>query len=351
MTHKDYLQAHLTAHPSATPQDLVKLCYQAACGAEHLLRDMSGAERYFQKEFSDTAPASAPIEEPISDEISRVNLAAWKAAGLPPAWLFRLFADSASDAPCEDGKAALIHLLEETDELIGQLPCRFSAEEWKAFLQKYRDAGMPSLHHSDAYRQAEKPAYRIVRRRALRILPVLMRLPALTKAGRPVILALDGRAASGKTTAADLLCTVTGASVIRMDDFFLPPALRTAERFATPGGNVHYERFCEEILPRIALPDAFSYRVFDCSIMDLRGERTVEASSIRLVEGSYSHHPAFGSYADLRIFSDVSPEEQMRRIRLRNGEFLARRFEKEWIPMEEAYFDHYHIRDTADICL
>ena len=36
-------------------------------------------------------------------------------------------------------------------------------EEWKEFLTAYRSAGMPAVHHSEEYRIAEKPAYRIVR--------------------------------------------------------------------------------------------------------------------------------------------------------------------------------------------
>ena len=78
----------------------------------------------------------------------------------------------------------------------------------------------------------------------MRLLPLLQRIAAEEK--RPLVIAIDGRAASGKTTAAEQLRFILGGSAIHMDDFFLPVSLRTAERFAEPGGNVHYERFCEE---------------------------------------------------------------------------------------------------------
>ena len=42
-----------------------------------------------------------------------------------------------------------------------------------------------------------------------------------------------------------------------MDDFFLPPALRTPERRSEPGGNVHYERFLTEVLPNLRSEDLF----------------------------------------------------------------------------------------------
>ncbi|MBE6561050.1 MAG: hypothetical protein E7662_07975 [Ruminococcaceae bacterium] len=352
MEFKEYLAAQLTAHPSAKPQDVVKMCYQAACGAEHLLSDLTGAQRYFREEFASVDAKDIPLEEPISDNVSRVNLAAWKAAGLPPEWLFRLFAASASSARIPDEKTELSRLLAEADSAMPRLPCGFTADEWTSFLQKYREAGMPALHHSSAYRTAEASAYRIVNRRLLRILPILSKIQSCgIPEKRPLIIAIDGRAASGKSTAADILHEVTGAAVIRMDDFFLPPPMRTPERFAAPGGNVHHERFAEEVLPRLAQYAPFTYRIFDCSIMALHGERQVDSAPIRVVEGSYSTHPALGRYADITVFSDIEPSEQMDRIRLRNGEALAQRFQNEWIPMEESYFDTYSIREKADISL
>ena len=45
-----YLKQQLALHPSMQPQDVVKLCYQAAHGAEHLLSDIKAAEKYFYQE-------------------------------------------------------------------------------------------------------------------------------------------------------------------------------------------------------------------------------------------------------------------------------------------------------------
>ena len=170
----------------------------------------------------------------------------------------------------------------------------------------------------------------------------------MEKPKRPFVIAIDGRAASGKSTLAEQLSKLLGADVIHMDDFFLPPELRSEERLAEPGGNVHYERFCEEVLPYLNSPELFSYRIFDCSRMDYNGESTVRNTPIRIVEGSYSHHPKFGKYADLFVFSDVDAVEQMRRIRLRNGEEKAQMFAKKWIPMEERYFATFEIKTHAD---
>ena len=85
----------------------------------------------------------------------------------------------------------------------------------------------------------------------------------LKPAGAGVI-AIDGRAASGKTTLAAALAAETGGAVVHMDDFFLPAELRTPQRLAAPGGNVHAERFAEEVLPFLRQGRPFCYRRFDC---------------------------------------------------------------------------------------
>ena len=164
----------------------------------------------------------------------------------------------------------------------------------------------------------------------------------------PFVIAIDGRAAAGKTTLADGLQEILRASVIHMDDFFLPMELRSEERFLEPGGNVHYERFKEEVLPYLKENRPFSYRIFDCSRMDFHGEAMVEAGEWRIVEGSYSLHPEFGRYADLTIFCEVEPEKQMSRIEKRNGTRMAEMFRTRWIPLEEAYFDAYSIKEKTD---
>lgn len=162
------------------------------------------------------------------------------------------------------------------------------------------------------------------------------------------VIAIDGRCASGKTTFAKELGEYLGAGVIHMDDFFLPAELRTAERLFQPGGNVHYERFLKEVMPQLRKPQAFTYRGFDCSVMQLARTVEVAASPYRIVEGAYSQHPALADYADVRIFCDIDPEWQLKRISERNGEAALPAFQNRWIPMEERYFKEYGIRERSD---
>ena len=153
-----------------------------------------------------------------------------------------------------------------------------------------------------------------------------------------VIVAIDGKCTSGKTTLASKLAELYDCNVFHMDDFFLRPEQRTPERFAEAGGNVDYERFLEEVLLPLKSSKTFSYRPFDCSTFTLSDPVIVTPKRLNIIEGTYSHHPYFGNPYDLKILLTIDEETQHRRI-LDRPEFLHKRFFEEWIPMENRYFD------------
>ena len=153
-----------------------------------------------------------------------------------------------------------------------------------------------------------------------------------------VIVAIDGKCTSGKTTLASKLAEIYDCNVFHMDDFFLRPEQRTPERFAEVGGNVDYERFREEVLLPLKSGKAFSYRSFDCSTFTLDAPIAVAPKKLNIIEGTYSHHPYFGNPYDLKILLTVDEENQRQRI-LERPTFLHKRFFEEWIPMENRYFD------------
>lgn len=165
----------------------------------------------------------------------------------------------------------------------------------------------------------------------------------------PLLIAIDGRCAAGKTTMAAKLQEAIGCNVIHMDHFFLQPVQRTGQRMREPGGNVDHERFLEEVMLPLSRGQSFSYRIYDCKTMELSSPVRVEPGEITVVEGSYSCHPVLWDFYDLRIFLDVGAEEQLRRIRCRNGEQALSVFRDRWIPLEERYFAAYQIRERCDL--
>ena len=334
-------------YPALCVRDLFKFLFQSSLGCEHLLSDRETALSYIRRESTRVSPDALPRTDRLAGQYSRVHLS-WLNGGLTPETLSKLFFASAVKE--QGGIDRLEALLSVARDMIrrGELP--LDPILFEEELTSWRAAGFPAIHHSDTYREAYAPAYRVIANRYAGFLPLFARLDDLLARGS-VILALEGGSASGKTTLASVLREVYACRVIHMDDFFLRPEQRTAERLSEVGGNLDRERFAAEVLPSLIRGEDITYRPFDCSTRSLLPPVTVEATRLTVVEGAYSLHPAFGGYCDLSVYLDISPERQRERICRRNSPPMAERFFSEWIPLETRYFEKTAVRDRVDLVI
>ena len=173
-----------------------------------------------------------------------------------------------------------------------------------------------------------------------------------------LLLAIDGRCGSGKSTTGDELVNLLHKAfpdlpppnLIHMDHFYLQLSQRTPERLAEPGGNVDYERFLKEVMIPLKNQEPFSYYPFDHLTMGFSDECiNINIHPINIIEGSYSCHPMLIEYYILKVFLTIDKDEQMRRIVKRNGEERAKMFEERWIPLEEKYFKAYDVQKKCDL--
>lgn len=342
------LAAYAAAHPAAALQDLCKLAFQAACGGGHLLQDEAAAKARFYAEWETALPRPrAAVFLPLSARFARLDLAQAKLAGWPAELCWRMFRESAALVP---DKAALAENAARVTEFCES--GRFAAADGaaaRAAWARWEQADKPLFSHSEGYRAAYLPTYRVVNAAYLPLSALLLPLWKLSQGGCAAV-AIEGRCGSGKTTLADLCAPLFDAEIIRMDDFFLPPALRCEARYAEPGGNVDYERFGRQVLPFLH-GGTLCYDVFSCRQGGFVGQRTLTPAPLVLVEGSYSTHPSFGRPYDLTVFCDVDPAVQKARILARSGEAMWQNFEHKWIPMEEAYFSTFGVKERCDMVL
>ena len=167
----------------------------------------------------------------------------------------------------------------------------------------------------------------------------------------PVLVALEGGSASGKSTLGAQLAQALDATLVHMDDFFLPVELRTPQRFAQPGGNVHWERVLQEVLQPLKAGAPLDYGVFDCSQMAVTRRVQQAPRDVVIVEGAYSLHPQLRDYFDLKVFLQVDEQTQQARILARNGEGMLQMFLQRWIPLEQQYFSACGVKDCCDLIL
>ena len=178
---------------------------------------------------------------------------------------------------------------------------------------------------------------------------VIAAVEKLIKEKPAAIIAIDGPCASGKTTVAKLITQKFDVQIIRMDDFFLPPEMRTAERLSEAGGNVHYERFNNQVANNIKSGKNFVYDVYSCSNGTTTQSPPISPEKAIVVEGSQSLHPQINIPYDLKIFVEADYETRLERIMLRNGSSALEIFKTKWIPLEDKYFQKFDIRKKCHI--
>ena len=340
---KNAIKAHCQKYPDLEIQDLFKFLHQSAFGCEHLVSSPEASCEYILSEYKGCAKKGVLIE-PLGGEFSRVNLA-YLDTGLSAFTFSRLFYLSSREEKRHDSDFK--NMLLALKELACSKEIPFSWDELEEKLSWWAEKRYQPLHHSDKFREKYSPAYRVISNKYVKYLELFSKIDTALKGGR-VLLAVDGRCASGKTTLAEILKEVYDLNVFHMDDFFLRPEQRTKERFLEIGGNIDHERFKCEVLEPLKKGGDFAYQKFDCSKMELLPPTEARERGLNLIEGVYSMHPELLPYYDLTVLLDVSPSEQRERI-LRRSPKMADRFFSEFIPLEEKYFLAHKLRDKCDI--
>ncbi len=157
--------AHLARYPLMQPADLYKLAHQAALGGEHAAPSEAAVRAWLMRELKEMGDGPPePLLDPItaSGRILRVHLRPYLRAGLDPEALLRAFVLSARQihGDAEELRSCLNVILRlAEDEQLG-----IEAGKCRLFFSEMESAGWPPVRHSPVFRQAYRPAYRVVAR-------------------------------------------------------------------------------------------------------------------------------------------------------------------------------------------
>ena len=154
------LITHAKRYPLMQPRDAVKLIYQNEFGGGHLIQDEQACLNYLRQEYASAEKdPTAALYEDIGNGIVRVNLAAVK-----PEDLEQLGRDFIRSAAKHKGTLdSFLNKLEVLRMLTAEGVFAFDLDALNTYLSEYKAAGYPAVSHSEQYRQAYKPAYRIIR--------------------------------------------------------------------------------------------------------------------------------------------------------------------------------------------
>lgn len=150
------IEYHIDKYPLMRVRDLYKLIYQHCFGCAHAVSDVESARAWLYGELSTVVQTEGPLLEDIGNGYVRVMLSALEANGVSPEEVLDMFVESAVPA---GNKAEFARLLRELPGL--GLP--FDPDELKGFIEARASEGFPAVHHSEEYRRAYSPAYRVVK--------------------------------------------------------------------------------------------------------------------------------------------------------------------------------------------
>ena len=155
------LREHAARYPVMEPTDAVKLIYQNEFGGGHLIRDEQGAMAYLRREYDSVShDPEALREEYIGNGIVRINLAALRPEEVEPLGKAFIHWAALHRGSVDRFREKLNVLRELTEEGIFSFDLRALEE----YLAEYGAKGFPPVSHSEAYRNAFHPAYRIIRK-------------------------------------------------------------------------------------------------------------------------------------------------------------------------------------------
>lgn len=337
-----YLNWHLSAHPAMTAQDVVKLVFQAHCGCGHLLGEESDVAAYIESEEAALLPdAGEPLTEPLGGEYCRLNLRRAMAEGISPLWIARMMRLSSKPTDVHTDRASAYQdLLAIKPTMVGMV-----GETLLTIARQLVDEPDWLPSHSESYRQAYAPAYRVISREMERLLPILAAAARVLREKPQALLCIDGPCGSGKTTTARQLVQITDAACIHMDDFYTPHPQKTPERLSQPGGNADWERLLSELLLPWRRDGHGSYRPYLCAEDSFGEPVQVPSRPLTILEGSYSLLPRIAAMADVRVYLTIGEDEQLRRLLAREGEAGLQAFLQRWIPLEKAYHAAFSLPD------
>ena len=164
---REAIERQTANYPESTLQDVYKSFYQDRFGPGHMITDTASARQYLLKELSENDVASTVLFEPTGSEgrFVRVYLSAIADSLITAEQLLDAFIQSANEVQEPQTEWAM-----EWEDIVGVIrQYDLKVNDFEALQPVLSEAAQnhQAVHHSQAYREAYHPHYRIVEREVL----------------------------------------------------------------------------------------------------------------------------------------------------------------------------------------
>lgn len=194
-------------------------------------------------------------------------------------------------------------------------------------------------------------SYAVIKKENLKLLPIIAKIDELYHQKLRLLIAIDGYAASGKSTLSELIAYLYGGNVFHIDDFFkkIDPSIQNP--IEKHGNNIDFNKINETVLTALQQRQNVIYRPFDFKLHIHLEPKMITYKPINIIEGAYSMHPNLIANYDYQIFMKIGFFKELMRIYHRNGLKGLLMFIHKWIPRERKYFKAFCIEQKADVQL
>jgi uridine kinase len=176
---------------------------------------------------------------------------------------------------------------------------------------------------------------------------------AETEDHHPVMVAIDGHSAAGKSTFAQRLAESVGAAIVNGDDFYrvMEPGDRTRLGPAQ-GADLYYdwERMRDQALRPLHEGRAARYRPYDWEHNTLMSRTiSITPQPVVIAEGLFVARPELDSINDLTVLVVTDP--QLRRRRQVDRADASQAWLERWDAAERWYYAHIRPPETFDVVI
>jgi len=177
-----------------------------------------------------------------------------------------------------------------------------------------------------------------------------------------VVVAIDGRSGSGKSTVAAAVAQAIGAVIVPCDDFFAASVSsaewdrRTPEQRAADA--IDWRRLKREAIEPLRTGRAARWYAFDSLAGSGDGTYPLQSTPTErapkpyiLLDGAYSARPELADVLDLSVLVEAAPSTREARLAAREAADFLRQWHARWDLAEEHYFRHVRPPSAFDVVL
>ena len=172
----------------------------------------------------------------------------------------------------------------------------------------------------------------------------------------PILVALDGRSAAGKSTLAALVAPLVGAVVIDGDDFYSGGTAANWDAMSAVEKADHCMDWRRQrpVLEKLAMGETASWHPYDWEADDgslARIPVICEPAPVIILDGAYSARPELADLFDLRVLLDAPAGLRRAQLIEREGEGYREEWNARWDEAEQWYFGEVMPPESFDLVI